>query len=1425
MIRTMGHAIPLGFLLAALGGASTDGKPISIRAGEPVHAEMPFGDPYETRLTFKWVAERSGLWTVDVRSLQFPSRIEVLRVDVEGPPKRVAEDLDRSGDGDNARVVLEVQAGARYLIRVEPDDFPFCGGSFEVSITEGRAGPLAPGAEGDASSPYWEEVRREAERLDRPECRVRALLGRSEGLHAAGTYKEALAVAEEALSLAEASLGPEHLLVAGSLAQICGIHWYLRSEDTGLPFCERALATFEKKLGPDHPFVALALVNLGFTLELSNEYDQAMSRYRRALEIEEKQLAPDHLDIALTSQYLAGILSTLGEYSESRRRYEQALAVSEGRLGLDSPTVGAISNNFAVLLMKMGDLKGARRLYERAVASGEKHNGPDHPEVASALANLANVLRQMRLFDEARPLLERALAIREKRLGPDHPMVASSLNLLGLLLRDMGSFAEARPLLERALAIRERVLGADDVATAGTLHEMGVLLTEMGSFAEARPLFERALATRERVFGADHLATADTLNEMGGLLWQMGAYDEAKPILERALAVREGKLGSDHPAVADTLGSVGALLVDMGSFSEARAAHERSLAIREEKLDPDDPAIAVSLNNLGWLFLRMGAYAEARPVLERALGIREKALGPDSPLVAQSLSNLGLALKGLGDLSGAKPLLERALRIREAKLGPEHPRVVWPLNGLADLLVKMGRPAEARPLLERALAIREKQLGPEHPDVARSLDDLAELLAAMGSYDKAVALYKRALAILEKHLGPDDPRVAASLAGLAAVRALTGNVSGALEDALRAEAIGREHLRLTARSLPESQALHYASVRASGRDLALSILASGAASNPAAVRNVWDAVARSRALILDEVASRNRTAAEAGRIARHAERLASASTRLAGLVVRGPGNDPPEVYRKLLDDARREKEDAEEALARRSTGFRDELRSERAGLDEAVRNLPPGGALVAFVLHASLPIARRAEGTKAARPGSAVSGGAKGAGGDRVEQPAPSYLAFVLPSRGEVPVAVPLGPAGEIDRLISRWKEEAERGAQLGGRSAAEAENAYRDAGAALRLKVWDPIAAHVAGSQALFIVPDGALHLVSFTALPVEEAGYLLERGPKIHYLSAERDLLVAAGGRKSRAGGLLALGGPAFDETGLFAALTPPKGVTAPSVGLATIASRQAFRGERSGCAGFREVRFEPLPATVREVREITGTWEEAMTTSRWWSSSEEKASEALRESMLVLTGADATEGAFKAGAAGRQILHLATHGFFLAGRCHSALQPSRGIGGLVGAEQDTRPSVSGENPLLLSGLALAGANHRDAAGPEEEDGILTAEEIAALDLSGVEWAVLSACDTGVGEVQAGEGVFGLRRAFQVAGARTVIMSLWSVEDEAAREWMKALYEGRLLKHLDTADAVRNASLTLLRERQQKGLSTHPFYWAAFVAAGDWR
>jgi CHAT domain-containing protein len=197
------------------------------------------------------------------------------------------------------------------------------------------------------------------------------------------------------------------------------------------------------------------------------------------------------------------------------------------------------------------------------------------------------------------------------------------------------------------------------------------------------------------------------------------------------------------------------------------------------------------------------------------------------------------------------------------------------------------------------------------------------------------------------------------------------------------------------------------------------------------------------------------------------------------------------------------------------------------------------------------------------------------------------------------------------------------------------------------------------------------------------------------------------------------------------------------------------------------------------------------------------------------------------FKSVAPHHAVLHLATHGFFVEGDCEAAFATAEAVdvAKAIGAPgPDRHRAVMIENPLLRAGLALAGANNRASAGTVVDDGILTAEEVASLDLSGVDWAVLSACRTGVGEIVTGEGVLGLRRAFEIAGANTLIMTLWAVDDESTRAWMRRLYSARL-SGSSSAESVAQASRTIIEERRESGLSVHPFYWGAFVAAGDWR
>jgi len=1086
------------------------------------------------------------------------------------------------------------------------------------------------------------------------------------------------------------------------------------------------------------------------------------------------------------------------EAAEQRGRdaaYWDAVAAEAGRTGSAILEARALFGR-AALLGRAGEHAEARPLAERALALREQTLGPGHPATAASANQLGEVFYSMGDYEAARPPFQRALALREQTLGLEHPDTAASLNNLSVLLCYMGEYAAARPLAERALAILEQVHGPEHPSTATSLDTLALLLQALGEYAPARPLLERALATCEKILGPEHPDTATSVNNLAVLLHQMGEYASARPLYERAIAIRERALGPEHPETATSLDNLAALLDEMGEYAAARGLYERTLTVREA-LGPEHPETATCLDNLAGLFRSTGEYAAARRLYERALAIRERALGPRHPETALSLNNLALLLREQGDHAAARSLHERALAIRERALGPDHPGTAASLNNLALLLQAQGDLVPARRLFERSLAIRERALGPHHPSTALGLANLAGLLQDVGEHAAARPMYERALAIREQVLGPEHPSVAASLAALARLRAVQGEGAGALEQALEAERIGREHQRLTARSLSEREALRYAAVRPSGLGLALSLAAAGL--EPAARWQVLDAVVRSRALVLDELAARHRASGPGDdrKTAGLHARLDSRRARLAHLVVRGPGREP-EAYRELLSQARGEKEAAERALAAASAAFTRELSRGRLGADQVAHSLPAGSALVAFAQYGKLDLAPRPrESRKRAE-----------------KEPPAAYLALVLRAGARSPEVVDLGAAAAIDAAVARWKHEAS-GIRLLAGGRAEAEAAYREAGVALRRAMWDLPAAAAGHAERVFVVPDGSLSLVSVAALPLDDGGYLLERGPTLHYLSAERDLVPLGGDR--RGAGLLALGGPNYDATAAFAAL---RGTAALEVaaGPRARARSAAYHGPRSACPDLATLRFEPLPATTKEALEVVTAWEKGR------SPDEPSPADALH-----LGGDAAGEAALKDLAPGRRMLHLATHGFFLGGACESATGGTRGIGGLAAPPEvqggTGSPAVNGENPLVLSGLALAGANHRASAGAGEEDGILTAEEIAALDLSGAEWVVLSACETGVGEVQAGEGVLGLRRAFEVAGAGTLIMSLWSVDDEATREWMGALYEGRLMRRLETSAALRGASLAVLERRRAAGLSTHPFYWGAFVAAGDWR
>jgi CHAT domain-containing protein len=727
--------------------------------------------------------------------------------------------------------------------------------------------------------------------------------------------------------------------------------------------------------------------------------------------------------------------------------------------------------------------------------------------------------------------------------------------------------------------------------------------------------------------------------------------------------------------------------------------------------------------------------------------------------VALSLNNLAELHDTTGAYAKALPLYQRSLAIREKALGPAHPDVAQSLNNLAVLYSTTGAYAKAEPLFQRALAIWEKTLGPTHPDVALPLNNLAELYGAIGAYAKAEPLYQRSLAIKEKALGPHHPDVALSLNNLAALEVAQRRYPSAISLLKRALAIEDRKIRDIFTFTTEEQKLTFMESISAKYIYFLSLIHQHFGDDRAVVRDGLELVLRRKGIVFD-AQSRAREALQK-RLSEAArtewDRLSAFRGELSQVLLHKQKTMTPAQYQEKLASLQQQIEQSEQRLAKESALVAKELRQRTTTVAAIWTRLPITSALVEFVKIEDFDFVKNTWSSSS------------------------RYLAFILPVSGDVSL-VDLGDATALESQVRRALQSIKVSMESrdlkvhkkadGLSSNQEDVQSLRD----LYQRVWSPLRQALGSADQVVISPDGLLNLVPFAAL-VDDKGRALVESTRLTYVSSGRELVVAEGAGLKPESDLLLVANPAFD--GAVQKSNSPE---------ASLRSRD-FQGD-----------FSPLPGTEREAKEIPPLIK------------------GQGDRQQVLVGRSATEQVVKT-TRSPHILHLATHGFFLQDEEIVLGEGTRDLKVTKSAIKAPPKQQRHENPLVRSGLAFAGANNASEI-TEGDDGILTALEITGMDLYGTELVVLSACNTGVGEIKTGEGVFGLRRAFALAGAKNLLMSLWPVSDEITANQMKAFY--RNLQTMPPADALRQAQLQTIKELTAEEGSASPALWAPFILQG---
>ncbi len=909
-----------------------------------------------------------------------------------------------------------------------------------------------------------------------------------------------------------------------------------------------------------------------------------------------------------------------------------------------------------------------------------------------------------------------------------------------------------------------------------------------GKYAEAIPIAINAKEAAKKEFGNSSGDYAMSLNNLTYLYQKMGNFTEAIPVYKEASFIWKKLLGEEDSTYLTILNNLANLYIYTGNFISAEPLYKQVLNIRKKVFGVEHPDYATSLNNLAFLYFKMGNYTSAEPLYKQALNINKLALGEGHYDYAINLNNIGLLYVFMGNFTAAEPLYKQASAIMNKSLGEEHPDYATNLTNLADLYQKMGNYTDAEPIYKQVLTIRKKVLGEVHPDYATSLNNLAVMYVFMEDYAAAESLYKQALTNTKKVLGEEHPDYATSLNNLAGLYMSMGNYSAA--EPLFKEAkdiykkkLGEEHPDYT-RSLHNLAGLYEtmgnydaeANLLISGTTLMLNHIEKNFSTLSEAEKLIWWENKNGYFQLAPSLLLTNSNTS-----INFLLQTCSQQLQLKGYVLNNEAKVLMEARKKgspqlkqlltlwitnkavlakqyslpiakritQLDSLEKETNEQEKQINKQSAIFRANKVNQQIGFHEVQKNLKQDEAAVEFI---------RFEYYHKHWTDSIL------------------YAAFIILPKATIPHFLTLCEEKQLAGLLESKSMSSEQFVKQLYRGATITNKLKTDGkkGESLYNLVWKPLLPFLKGIKKVSIAPAGLLNRVAFNALPVDSGHYLID----IYQIRQYNSIRQIAEQRIPLSSSHVPVDVVLFGGIDFNVADSITVSNNEPVTYSLPYNVKRSIRGSI----------WNSLPGTLLEVNEISQLFKTNKINTR------------------VITGAFATEESFKQlSGQSPAILHLATHGFSLAD-----VEKKRKNNLTNNENQFT----IADNPLLRSGIIMSGAN-RVWGGDEpftgKDDGIVTAYEISNLDLNNTGLVVLSACETALGDIKGTEGVFGLQRAFKLAGVQNMLLSLWQIPDKETAELMNQLYSNKL-KGMNNYVAFNKAQNTLRKKYP-------PYYWAAFV------
>ncbi|MGA2298605.1 MAG: CHAT domain-containing tetratricopeptide repeat protein, partial [FCB group bacterium] len=1020
---------------------------------------------------------------------------------------------------------------------------------------------------------------------------------------------------------------------------------------------------------------------------------------------------------------------------------QKALPQAEKEFGKNDTNYAGTLGSIAILYFYSGKIDSAINYQENDLKISRTLFKDDSPDLAIIINNTGYIYENCGYYKQAEPLYIEALGIYRRIFKGDNPDLAMSINNMALFYNNRGNNKQAEPLFKEALEMRRRLFKSDHSDLAISIGNMGYYYVSIGDYKQAEPLYKEALEMKRRLYKKDNSYLAVSINNMGFLYNTIGDFNHAEPLYKEALEMYRRIYKGDHPDLAQCINNMAMVYYCHGEYSKAELLFKEALGMYRRLFKEDYPGLAQGINNMAYYFEARGDYKQAEPLYRESLEMYRRIYKGDHPDLATILNNMALFYNNRGNNKQAEPLFKETLEMRRKLFKCDQPELAISIGNMAYYYNSICDYKLAGPLYKEAMDMKRRLYKDDHPGLAQSINNMAYFYNERGEYDKAEPLYKEAFEMysrLYKAGNPDFAQCTINMAVLYEERSDYKKAEAMYKDGLQmerdifscdhpalAQSINNMAYFLEGRGEYKNAEPLYLEALQVNQNMLNNYFPS---LSEIEKKQFWATVSNDfegfNSFAIKRIKDNPSITGKLYDIQLYSKALLfNSSSRIRSRVMNSNDDTLIANYKHWLD--------LKEFILKCWSKPSKQLEKEKINLD-SLENLA-NDYEKAISLKSEI-YAKNFEKKKigwnyipmALQPGEAaieiirfrLRHGRKLT--DTIY-----YAALIITEQTtEYPDIVVLENGNDLEN-------KCYNGYMKCMRSMLKDTNSFND--------YWSKIYEKIKGFKKIYISLDGIYYKINPETFLMPDGRYLKEV-QEIFQVNSTKDLISGFFQKQQETNiynSAELFGNPTFD------------------LPLATLKEKEkkyemavATGEQNSQTESDRGLLLKPLPGTEKEISDI----ENFLKNKKWEVKSYIK-DEAIKAAIKSVHSP--------------RVLHIATHGLFL-----SDVKKDSGL--TYGLE--TKRII--ENPLLRSGLFFAGAannkNNDEFYPTGEDNGFLTAYEAMNLDLENTELVVLSACETGLGEIKNGEGVFGLRRAFQQAGAKTVIMTLWKVFDTPTQEMM---------------------------------------------------